>query len=123
MSVDLPPGIGILDYKPDIAGQTTPGSLGVDTAGQVLIDAMTKEVISKVADLDQYHKAKLDSKGKPSYLSNDNWFVLNFKIEWHGSPVVAQAALVPSPDGAIMPSTSKPAPSSSKGAGGIGGLE
>jgi type IV pilus assembly protein PilM len=123
LSVELPPGIGILDFKPDIAGQTTPGGLGPDTAGQVLIDPMTKEVISKVADLDQYGKAKLDSRGRPNYLINDNWFVLNFKIVWRGSPVVAQAALIPSSDGAFMPRTSTPAPKSSKDIGGIGGLE
>jgi len=49
---------------------------------EVLIDPMTKEVISKVAVLDEYGKKKLDRSGKPEEKANDHWFVLNAKFKW-----------------------------------------
>lgn len=49
---------------------------------EVLIDPMTKEVISKVAVLDEYGKKKLDRSGKPEEKVNDHWFVLNAKLKW-----------------------------------------
>jgi hypothetical protein len=53
---------------------------------RVLIDPMTKEVINKVAELDEYGKPKLDSRGKPIYTVNDSWFILNMKFAWKDAP-------------------------------------
>jgi hypothetical protein len=91
-----------------------------DTAGQILIDPMTKEVIGKVPDLDQYGKEKLDRMGKPIYQNNDNWFVLNVKFIWRGAPSLPEQAVVSKPSyyGAPPPQTSKtPAPNTSSNKG------
>jgi len=53
---------------------------------RVLIDPMTKEIISKVAEMDEDGKPKLDSRGKPIYTVNDSWFILNLKFSWKDAP-------------------------------------
>ncbi len=53
----------------------------------VLIDPMTKEVISKVALKDESGRYKLDNKGKRVYEVNDYWFILKFKLRWRNVPV------------------------------------
>ena len=68
------------------------GMVGV----RVLIDPMTKEIISKVVELDEDGKEKLDTRGKPIYTVNDSWFVLNVKFAWKDAPappVVAGPAM------------------------------
>jgi len=47
-----------------------------------LIDPMTKEIISKVAELDEDGKEKLDGRG----IVNDHWFILNVKFAWKDAP-------------------------------------
>ena len=54
----------------------------------VLIDPMTKEVISKVSLKDEMGRDKLDNKGKRVYEVNDYWFILKFKLRWRNVPVV-----------------------------------
>jgi len=53
---------------------------------RILIDPMTKEIISKVAELDEDGKEKLDNRGKPIYTDNDYWFILNVKFLWRDAP-------------------------------------
>ncbi len=53
----------------------------------VLIDPMTKEVISKVSLKDEMGRDKLDNKGKRVYGVNDYWFILKFKLRWRNVPV------------------------------------
>jgi len=54
---------------------------------QVLIDPQTAEIISKVAELDEYGKPKIDPKtGKVVYKVNDHWFILNVKFIWKDAP-------------------------------------
>lgn len=59
----------------------------------VLIDPMTKEVISKVAELDEAGNIKLDARGKPVYKINDHWFILNMKFAWKAAPKPAAAVV------------------------------
>jgi type IV pilus assembly protein PilM len=112
-AVDLFKGIGVEEIRyeqsrvpgmrtmvPDMARvrTTIPGIAGAGgpelNAVTVLVDPMTKEVISKVAVLDENGRIKLDSGGKPIYKVNDSWFILNAKFAWKDAPkppVVASA--------------------------------
>ena len=93
-------GIGVEDIRFEKA-QVTRGRMIRDSEYEnfgirVLIDPMTKEIISKVAELDEEGKEKLDSRGKPIYTVNDHWFMLNVKFVWKdapGPPVVAGPAI------------------------------
>jgi len=82
---------GVRAIRVGMTGQTEDGRIGVP----VLVDPMTKEIISKVAELDEDGKEKLDSSGKPVYTVNDYWFTLNVKFAWKDAPkppVVASPA-------------------------------
>jgi type IV pilus assembly protein PilM len=82
-SAQLPVGIGIVkDAGLDKVskGGRLPGSK------PVLIDPMTKEVISKVAELDEHGREKIDRMGSIIYQVNDHWFVLNLKLVWKDAP-------------------------------------
>ena len=95
MGVEMPPGIGAEEIKLT----KTPGATPIEAAGgeAILIDPMTKEVISREAELDEFGKPKLDRSGKPLYKVNDYWFILSVKFVWKDAPkveppVAAQAA-------------------------------
>ncbi len=83
----MPAGIGIRDvrYKP-----TPAGSRQEDSAEWVLIDPMTKELISKIAEWEDNGQAKL-YRGKQVYTVNDHWFVLNVKFVWVDAPEAVKA--------------------------------
>ena len=81
--------------------EAMPGGIGVEslrfekTAGpdgaaveneQVLIDAMTKEIISKVTALDDKGAKVIDRQGKPVYQINDHWFTIDIKFKWKDAP-------------------------------------
>jgi type IV pilus assembly protein PilM len=93
LDAEIPPGIGVLEVKADVitgAGRRQPVTTGTEMTS--LIDPMTKEVISKVAELDEFGKPKLDQRsGKPVYKVNDHWFILNAKFRWKDAPKVAVA--------------------------------
>ena len=83
-------GIGVEDIRFEKA-QVTRGRMIRDSEYEnvgirVLIDPMTKEIISKVAELDEEGKEKLDNRGKPIYTVNDHWFILNVKFAWKDAP-------------------------------------
>jgi len=73
----IPDGIGIakeIKQSDSISGQ------------RVLIDPMTKEVISTLPLKDELGRDRLDSKGKRIYQVADHWFVLKFKLRWREAP-------------------------------------
>ncbi len=80
----MPAGIGVVDVRPAADG----------SAGQVLIDPMTKEIIGRVAVLGADGKPKLDINGKPLYQVNDHWFILNAKFIWENAPQTSSASAV-----------------------------
>ncbi len=86
--VEMPAGIGIRDvrYKP-----TPTGSTQEESAEWVLIDPMTKELISKIAEWDENGRPKLDHRGMPIHTSNDHWFVLKVKFVWRDAPEAVKA--------------------------------
>jgi len=85
----MPAGIGVLDvrYKPQPTS-TTPGQ--AQEGEWVLIDPMTKELISKIAEWEDNGDAKL-YRGKQVYTVNDHWFVLNVKFVWRDAPESVKA--------------------------------
>jgi len=96
-TADIFKGIGVEEIiykKMGTAGMTMSRSMtgmsdSIDDgmfAVHVLIDPMTKETISKVVELDEDGKEKLDSRGKPVYTINDSLFILNMKFAWKDAP-------------------------------------
>ena len=82
MSEEMPEGIGI---RKQVGGKNAAGE-------DVLIDPMTKEVISKVAAVDEAGKKVTDKQGKAVYQTNDQWFVLNIKLKWKDAPKPSEPA-------------------------------
>ena len=81
--VEMPAGIGVTDvrYKP------TPGGAGQEESAEwVLIDPMTREIISKIPEWEANGQPKLDRRGMPIHTVNDHWFVLNVKFVWRDAP-------------------------------------
>ncbi len=81
----MPAGIGLEDVRLEKArGEIAEGD------EQILIDPMTKEIISKVVELNEDGKEKIDSKGEVVYKVNDHWFILNAKFIWKDTPKVTE---------------------------------
>ncbi len=72
----MPKGIGIEDTR------VTKDKNNNSAEERVLIDPMTKEIISKVAELDSNGKQVLDNSGNVVYQVNDHWFALDMKFVW-----------------------------------------
>jgi type IV pilus assembly protein PilM len=101
---ELPRGVGIKS--------TTVSRGDGQQAEHVLIDPMTKEIISKVPAVDETGKKKTDRSGKVEYDVKDHWFVLNVKFKWKESPKPAVAGSGAAAAGAVQPaSTPAAAPS------------
>ena len=81
--VEMPVGIGVTDtrYRPVPAGSSPE-----DGAEWILVDPMTKETISKVAEWEENGSKKLDRRGQQVFTVNDHWFVLNVKFLWRDAP-------------------------------------
>jgi hypothetical protein len=47
---------------------------------------MTKEIISRVAELDEYGGEEIDRSGNVVYKVNDHWFRLDVKFVWRDAP-------------------------------------
>ncbi len=76
---DIPDGVGIVF-------QETKKTAKAQRSRSYLIDPMTKETISKVAQLDADGNEKTDRTGKVVYNVNDHWFKLDFKLAWKDAP-------------------------------------
>ncbi len=102
-----------LDIKPIDMEAEMPAQIGFvdvrkESGEPVLVDPMTKEVISKVAKLER-GKKKLDRLGNVIYEVNDHWFVLNAKFVWKDAPKPA-AGDATSPTSVKQPSVRKKRP-------------
>jgi len=87
LEAEMPAGIGIVDFRPERAGSVRP-AYGED-GERVLIDPMTKEIISKVAELDENQRVKINKRtGRAIYKVNDHWFVLKLKFIWKDAPKI-----------------------------------
>jgi len=75
----MPVGVGIEDTK-------SKKSRRDEIDEQILIDPMTKEIISRVAELDKYGGEEIDRSGNVVYKVNDHWFRLDVKFAWRDAP-------------------------------------
>ena len=82
LEAEMPAGIGLEDIEFEKAKKAERG----DSDERILIDPMTKEIISKVAELDEGGRKKIDRSGKVVYKANDHWFKLDVKFIWKDAP-------------------------------------
>jgi type IV pilus assembly protein PilM len=109
-----PEGVGVWqEQTPKI---TTTGPRSSATIEWALVDPMTNEVISKVAEMDETGKQKLD-RGKLVFKVNDHWFLLNAKFVWKDAP---EPPALPSMYPFGMPSAPSAAPSAPPSSGSSG---
>lgn len=73
---EMPVGIGL---KEDVSVEKTRSN---ERGESVLVDPMTREIISKVPELDEKGRNVTDRSGKIVYKSNDHWFRLDVKFAW-----------------------------------------
>jgi type IV pilus assembly protein PilM len=83
LAAAMPEGIGL---EEDIKSENVKKAERGDSDEQVLIDPMTREIISKVPELDENGKKRTDRAGKVVYKSNDHWFKLDIKFVWKDAP-------------------------------------
>jgi hypothetical protein len=62
------------------------------TGTEILVDPMTREIISAEPIKDQYGRPMLDATGKTRLEERDHWFTLQFKLLWKQAPAEAGAA-------------------------------
>jgi type IV pilus assembly protein PilM len=96
---DIPVGVGEWQFIPDpVAPSATPGApaytmgMGQRNGTWILVDPMTKEIISAEAQKDQYGNLALDNMGKPRKIVHDYWFKLQLKLKWNDAPKSAAPA-------------------------------
>ncbi|MBN2139189.1 MAG: type IV pilus assembly protein PilM [Sedimentisphaerales bacterium] len=84
-AMQMPDGIGEASVRRSAAG---PGARYTSKTEQpILIDPLTKELISKAPKVDANGNTVLD-RGRAVYEVNDHWFVLNMKFLWRDAPVL-----------------------------------
>ena len=81
---EIPAGIGEVAYRFENANGEA--KLDVENNEEVLIDPMTKEIISKVAKLDEKGGKVIDRLGNEVYQINDHWFTIDVKFLWKDAP-------------------------------------
>ncbi len=81
---EMPAGIGLEDVRFEKARVEKARHRG--SGERVLIDPMTKEIISKVVEFDEYGREKIDKSGNIVHKVNDHWFILNVKFLWKEAP-------------------------------------
>ncbi|HUV40796.1 MAG TPA: type IV pilus assembly protein PilM [Sedimentisphaerales bacterium] len=76
----MPEGIGLAETPTEKKSDQIKG------VRSVLVDPMTKEIISRVPEMNEYGRQRLDRLGKVMYEVNDHWFALNMKFVWKNAP-------------------------------------
>ncbi len=114
---EMPEGIGIWE---EVIDKTTNirGRSGAMTRNWILIDPMTREMISKESMLDEDGKPIL-YRGQPRFKVNDHWFVLNVKFIWRDAPEPPEQPMTSQYGG--MMSTQRPTPSTPSSSSGSSG--
>jgi len=86
----MPTGIGVRDIR---SKPTSPGSTARQNESWewILVDPMTSETISKIAEWQEDGSPKLDRRGQQLFTVNDHWFVLKVKFVWRDAPESVKA--------------------------------
>jgi hypothetical protein len=109
LGIDVPLGIGVSEVIPDPTVRTGASAVGLTTimtptgpvnGMEILVDPMTREVISAETENDQNGKPRLDPLVRPIKTRHDYWFALDFKLKWTGAP----QSTAPGPGGRPPPS-------------------
>lgn len=93
LDLDVPIGVGVMEIIPDPT-QVTPtvtdpymmGMTGTVSGTPILVDPMTREVISAEPVKDSYGNIRQDPLGNPMKKQHDQWFTLELKLLWPGAP-------------------------------------
>ncbi len=93
LDLDVPMGVGVMEIIPDPT-QTTPvvtdpymmGMSSTVNGTPILVDPMTREVISAEPVKDSYGNIRQDPLGNPMKKQHDQWFTLELKLLWMGAP-------------------------------------
>ena len=88
MDEQIPAGIGVRDIS---SKPTPPGSTQTESWEWILVDPMTNETITKIAEWQDNGREKLDNRGQQVYTVNDHWFVLKVKFVWRDAPESVKA--------------------------------
>ena len=99
MSQNVPLGVGDMELLPDPnAPKATPTAMpmmgyGANASGtEILVDPVTREVISADEVKDQYKRPMRDPTGKPILRERDHWFTVQFKLLWKKAPASGSGA-------------------------------
>jgi len=91
VAAEMPMGIGEESAK--LFSAAVPG-YGNRRGTAILVDPMTKEIISKVPKLRENGEPQLVG-GRPVLQANDHWFILKMKFLWHATPGAADVDAAP----------------------------
>jgi type IV pilus assembly protein PilM len=110
LDLEIPPGVGQWQFVPDAPAAGAAAALptygmGPQAGKWILVDPLTKEIISAEPVLDQYGNPAYDNTGKPRKRVHDSWFRLQFKLVWKNAPASAV------PAGGGMPGAAPSGPS------------
>ncbi len=93
LDLDVPQGVGVWEIIPDptqpAAAVVDPYMMGMGgtvSGTPILLDPMTREVISAEPVKDSYGNIRQDPLGNPMKKQHDQWFTLEFKLLWTGAP-------------------------------------
>jgi len=84
LDADMPEGIGV---RKKISSSQD------DDKEYILVDPMTREIISKETAKDETGRDRTDNRGKKIYSINDHWFILSLKLRWLRPLSEASAAI------------------------------
>lgn len=114
LDAEMTPPEGVGAWQEQTPNISAAGPRGGTTVEWALVDPMTNEIISKVAEMDETGKQRL-YRGKPVFKVNDHWFVLKAKFVWKNAPEPPALPMGMSPFG--MPSAMPSSPPSSGSSG------
>ena len=108
----VPWGVGVFEKVPNTSSPGTARTFATAAASadkEVLVDQMTREIISAEMKQDSSGKAALDMWGKPVYETvRDYWFAVSFKVKWKEAPAPPGSAA--SSAAPVAPAAATPAP-------------